>query len=253
MIGHISVGNARLALELAEVALESVSTDNFRQEALARIARFVGADASAFFSTEKPGHDISFTQIGCGAAPPNRYLQDCIGEISSDEFGRALRSKAIVDREAISADRRERLLAYREYLPSFGVKTYAMRAWITDCGIAWLTFGRTGHCDQRRFLTQATAVLDAIFPIIALGERAQSAKRLNGQAGLTPHHEIFTISEARVVDLLVKGFTNREIGTLLGISPNTVRNRVATAFKRVGATRRAELVCLLQCDARISV
>ena len=245
MAGHISVGNARLALELAEVALESVSTDTFRQEALARIARFVGADASSFFSTEKPGHDISFTMIGCGAAPSNRYLQDCIGEISSDEFGRALQPKAIVDREAISVDRRERLTVYREYLPSFGVKTFAMRAWTTDSGMAWMSFGRTGHCDQRRFLTQATAVLDAIFPTIALGERAQSR-----QAGLTPHHEIFTSSEARVVDLLVKGFTNREIGTLLGISPNTVRNRVATAFKRVGATRRAELVYLLQGDAR---
>jgi DNA-binding NarL/FixJ family response regulator len=32
---------------------------------------------------------------------------------------------------------------------------------------------------------------------------------------------------------------------LLGLSVNTVRNRVASAFKRMGASRRAELVYLL--------
>jgi DNA-binding CsgD family transcriptional regulator len=52
--------------------------------------------------------------------------------------------------------------------------------------------------------------------------------------------------EAKVVDLLERGLTNREIASLLGLSVNTVRNRVASAFKRVGASRRAELMYLLR-------
>jgi DNA-binding NarL/FixJ family response regulator len=58
--------------------------------------------------------------------------------------------------------------------------------------------------------------------------------------------ERLTACEAKVIGLLERGLTNREIAALLVLSVNTVRNRVASAFKRAGASRRAELVYLLR-------
>jgi DNA-binding NarL/FixJ family response regulator len=47
-----------------------------------------------------------------------------------------------------------------------------------------------------------------------------------------------------VLDLLQRGYTNREIASALGSSPNTVRNQLSSLFAKVGATTRAELVAL---------
>ena len=44
---------------------------------------------------------------------------------------------------------------------------------------------------------------------------------------------------------VVRGLTNPEIAHIQGLSVNTVRNRLAASFQKLGATRRAEAVSLL--------
>lgn len=51
-----------------------------------------------------------------------------------------------------------------------------------------------------------------------------------------------TPAERHVVDYVCLGYTNPEIAAALGISVNTVRNRLVLVFRKLGATTRAELV-----------
>lgn len=54
-----------------------------------------------------------------------------------------------------------------------------------------------------------------------------------------------TRQEQRVVHLVERGLTNPEIAALLGVSPNTVRNQMASVFTKLRVSRRAELVYIL--------
>lgn len=237
--------NAGLVLrDLAEIALESESLDVFRREALSRIAPFVGADYCSLHTVSNEAL-LSVTLFGADPAPLNAALQTVPAEVTRDEVYRTIEChKALRDTDVLPRSRREGLSFYR-YLASMHIKTYAMRAWLTGSGYTFLAIARTGNVDQRRFLARATSALDGFFPVLALGERAHApnptSRYCNGGSELAA----LTPAEARVVALLERGLTNREIGELLGISPNTVRNRVASAFRRVGASRRAELVYLL--------
>jgi DNA-binding CsgD family transcriptional regulator len=58
----------------------------------------------------------------------------------------------------------------------------------------------------------------------------------------------FAISNAehRVLALMERGLTNAEIGQVLGRSPNTVRNTLASAFRKLDVTRRSEAVYQLR-------
>lgn len=49
----------------------------------------------------------------------------------------------------------------------------------------------------------------------------------------------------KILDLLVLGRTNKEIARHLGISPNTVRNRLLEIFRSTGVSSRSELLSSL--------
>lgn len=48
--------------------------------------------------------------------------------------------------------------------------------------------------------------------------------------------------QARVVDLVLEGLSNREIAQRMGISPHTVCNHLKPVFLRYGVKSRAELI-----------
>jgi DNA-binding CsgD family transcriptional regulator len=51
-----------------------------------------------------------------------------------------------------------------------------------------------------------------------------------------------TTREREVLRLLMNGFTNAEIGAALGTSRHTVRNQLASIFRKLAVSTRAELV-----------
>lgn len=229
--------------DLAEIAVEADGIVAFRQSALERLVEFAGADAASYCSM-RPGMNLDAAQVG--AVTSIELFRQYIRDITAGELQRALAPKTHEDGDLIPAGRRDRLSVYREFLYPNSIRRYAIRAWRDDAGqYCWVTLARTGHCDWRGFMSRAAAVLDGALPLVVLGERAH--RRSAEEKSRVPEiATTFTPAEARVVDLLQRGLTNREIAAVLGLSPNTVRNRVASAFARVGATRRAELVYLLR-------
>jgi two-component system, NarL family, response regulator DevR len=65
----------------------------------------------------------------------------------------------------------------------------------------------------------------------------------SGAKGLTaPSVEALSGQERRVVSLVAEGKTNKEIASVLGLSPKTVRNYLANVFDKLQISRRAELI-----------
>jgi DNA-binding NarL/FixJ family response regulator len=241
---HGSNVHGALLRDLAEIAVEARGAEGFRQQTLDHLIRTVGADAGSYSSvgsgpTEYAG---ALAGIDLPAVEPGR----CLREIAPEEIRRAIAPRTLEDSDVLSAARQDRLSLYREFLPRFGVRRYAVRGWRSSDRICFVTIARSGPHDRRRFQAQTSAILDAVFPVIALGAQAHARAREATPGPPTDFRAALTTCEAKVVDLLERGLTNREIAALLGLSVNTVRNRVASAFKRVGASRRAELVYLLR-------
>jgi DNA-binding CsgD family transcriptional regulator len=237
-------GDVGLFRDLAEFAVEAEDCDAFRSQVLAKLIRTIGADTASFSCA---GADVmEFSATLAGTHHPATELRRCIEEISPLEIQRALALPTHEDSEVIAPGRRDQLSLYRDFLPDLGVNRFVARGWSADGRIYFVSLARTGPHDRRRFLTRAARILDGVFPIIALGERAQRGSALAPPCWRSERLAMFTSSERRVVEMLERGMTNREIASLLGLSPNTVRNRIASAFRRVGATRRAELVYLLR-------
>jgi DNA-binding CsgD family transcriptional regulator len=65
---------------------------------------------------------------------------------------------------------------------------------------------------------------------------------LNRQRRADPAFESLTEREREVVMLLVKGLTNGEIASVLGLSVETVRKHVSSALEKTGMKTRAGLV-----------
>jgi len=59
-----------------------------------------------------------------------------------------------------------------------------------------------------------------------------------------PGAESFTPSEKAVLTLIARGFTDSEIGNLVGISPNTVKAHVRHVLAKLNARNRAHAVAL---------
>jgi DNA-binding NarL/FixJ family response regulator len=51
--------------------------------------------------------------------------------------------------------------------------------------------------------------------------------------------------EAQVVDLVLRGYGNRDIGLALGIAPTTAKKHLSSIFNKVGVDSRAQLISRL--------
>jgi DNA-binding NarL/FixJ family response regulator len=54
-----------------------------------------------------------------------------------------------------------------------------------------------------------------------------------------------TTAQARVLDLLASGKTNREIADLLGLSEGTVKVHVTAIFRALGVSNRAQALVVM--------
>jgi DNA-binding CsgD family transcriptional regulator len=138
-----------------------------------------------------------------------------------------------------SRKRRDELALYRDFLQPRSAKDYVLRMWTGNDGVERLfvfAYGRFRNFN--RFVERALPLLDTVFPIVALAERAMGT-RMEGPGELAQDHGL-TDAECRTMQLVVRGLTNKEIGLVLGISPNTVRNQLAACFSKLDVSTRTE-------------
>jgi DNA-binding NarL/FixJ family response regulator len=80
---------------------------------------------------------------------------------------------------------------------------------------------------------------EAVFPIKLC---AELSTRLNESERTKTQSTLVTLHQQRIVTLVAKGLTNKEIASSLNLSEFTVRNHLHRIMGRVGARNRNEVI-----------
>jgi DNA-binding NarL/FixJ family response regulator len=67
----------------------------------------------------------------------------------------------------------------------------------------------------------------------------------DGMRGLPPHVVKLTPREREIIDAILSAASNRAIAARLGISEQSVKNRLTGLYKKLGVSNRVELVLVL--------
>ncbi len=147
---------------------------------------------------------------------------------------RTLEARGVAVDGGYTADEKRRSIFFSEFLAPAGIRTYV--SVLLRTGNASPTAMRMTR-DRTPFGADAIGLLCRLRSLLQLCEALFDA-RASVEIDLTAR-------QRAIVDYVAAGLTNREIAGILGISPNTVRNRLAEAFARLEVASRAELVAMV--------
>ncbi|WP_394940970.1 AAA family ATPase [Psychromicrobium sp. YIM B11713] len=132
---------------------------------------------------------------------------------------------------------------FREALELFSGSEISFEQARTELLFAeWLRKKRR-RLESRPYFSHAREVFTSlgVDPMI---ERAESGLELASNISRPKQQKTFdelTVQELRVARLAASGYTNRDIGTQLFISPRTVGHHLSSVFSKLGLSSRAEL------------
>jgi DNA-binding CsgD family transcriptional regulator len=232
-------------MELVDVLIEAAASEradssSFGAHVLEQCGRAIGFDvgyhARPAWSGPEPVIDAS---VGLSARRREQMIER--GAVYTSELmpvkvaalknGRGV----AIDSVVLGIDQRERCAYFLEVMnPDHGKHALFALGLFRGAIQSVTMMGRTG----RAFTDSEVAIAQKIVPILGLA--AAAASSLAGPAVVSQ----LSKNEASLVDYVALGFTNREIALALGISPNTVRNRLSALYTKVGAANRAELIAL---------
>jgi DNA-binding CsgD family transcriptional regulator len=237
----------RLTIEIAELALGASGWQPFSEGLVALLAARIGVDESAYFLAPTTFGRIHVASSVGQAAFLVKAMPDYMAEVMPSEIAAAMLPRTQLGDDIIGVARRQRLRLYTEYLRSRQIASYAIRMWRDRDNVHWFVAGVDRASQGPRFEARTLAALDGVFPVVAVSMRLHRVE--TSETGLSRElTEAFDItpSEHRVLELLERGLTNPEIAVALGISANTVRNLLVSAFRKLDVSRRAEAVFVLR-------
>jgi DNA-binding CsgD family transcriptional regulator len=124
---------------------------------------------------------------------------------------------------------------------------------------AVLLLAREGRA--RIFTGEEGEVMESAAPILALGltlhrrevvQPAPPAPPAPSPKPTAASRGPLTPRERSVVEYVALGLSTREIGLAMGTSPNTVRNQIASIFRKLSVASRAELVAVAIAEGIVS-
>ncbi len=228
-------GRFHLAREvngLIEEGEGSSSSDEFRQAALTRILRIVGAD-DGFFLAYTPDLLTRAPSLLREYSGSTVYQQNLT---RARQFA-AQRDGAFVDSAVYSRSEREALPIFRESLRPARVNS--LLAWSASfrgvpSGIVHVYRRGAG----REFLVED---LDRVRPVLRViaGLHASIEPRLVRLP--PPEGERLAPREVEVAALVARGYANLQIAMRLGVSAHTVRHQLEAIFRKLRVGNRTEL------------
>lgn len=149
------------------------------------------------------------------------------------------RKYPVLDSEFLSESRKDQLSLYHEQWRPLGLRALMQVGWKNRLGIYVLTFGRAGPL--ARFRRREMELLGRCLPQIRLAEALMS-HTVESSFECWAQGVGLSRREREIAELVARGLRNREIASVLGVSPFTVRNELVLAFRKAEVTTRAELV-----------
>jgi len=235
-MSYVSTGDYERILAIVAEAASGTSDAPLPVPVLEMIRELAGCDAAAFFdgSPWDPGRRIWVTDAGLP------WTEDERAVVATHRFDVPLYPSPVTLERAIRISDVMSQASYRnlELYQLAGRRhriEYGMDYWMQGTGkrARGLRFDNAAHdfSDRTR---------DAI-EVLGRHLRTVFARHDPG-AGLDVSAQFLTSREAEIVALVTRGRTNREIGSELAISPNTVRKHLENAYLRIGVHSRAEAV-----------
>jgi len=237
----------RMNRKLAVIAHEAPSAAEYRAEVLRELSAFLGADKAVCCHTVDGRHVSVVGWNHPQESGLSARLSTYAAELKHAELERALGAGAVMDDVLFDDRRKAELRLYTEHLARLGVRGFLIRLSLIRGRCQWYGLTRIGQ--QWRFADDERSKLDALAPVLQLGEIIHGAANPIADATVEEWlaaHGVRT-QEARAVLLLRRGLSNAEIAQALGKSVNTVRNQLAASYTKLGVSSRAELLWELGC------
>jgi DNA-binding CsgD family transcriptional regulator len=235
----------RLIADISEVALEVTGLKRFRRAVLPMLAHHFGADHATSVAMAA-GLLAGVTEWPLVAGAQEDRIAGFLLDIQPQEFTAALSLDVFRDDDVFSARRRREFSMFTEFLPSLSIRGSGGSAWTSGTAFSCYTLGIGGTSSLQRFFGRLAADLPLVRKVLATADRLH----MLGMATVSCDAPTFdglklTRAEREILALVQRGLTNPEIAQLRGMSKNTVRNRLSNAFAKMGVTRRAEAVFVL--------
>jgi DNA-binding CsgD family transcriptional regulator len=238
----------KLLSDCAELALHAATGQAFHDAFLRSATRCVGA-AGGYIVTLSEREIIDASSNLDESRSFAAAIATNAAAMSPREMTSSFSRGSLSTDDVFSAQRCDQLEFFRSYLPRLGVGKGIFRLWYDRDRVHFLTLFCSQYGNYRRFRERGLPALDRLWPVLAIAERLvqqPAASRPDAELRTDLMYRFkLTAAEYDTMSLVLRGLTNPEIAQVSGISVNTVRNRLAVCFPKIGASRRAEAVLLL--------
>ncbi len=213
--------------------------DQFHGAILDWLTASIGCDSALFMPA--PDRKIRPVERNKGAFV-QRFLdgaqryQTCLKK----SIGALKRDGLFVDVDVYSNDERENLPFYAEVIRPQGISSQlVMGIWFQRRHRGTLHLCRHGLVSP--FRSSAIRHVSAAIPAIGLIDAAA----VTVMAPTAPHDIGLSTRERKVAELAGRGLQTKEIASLLGTRPATVRNQLHAIFRKLDVSNRTELAFVL--------
>jgi len=215
-----------------ELAQESSSPFEFEHATLGALHAAIGFDSAFFFTADAVPTALGLPSEFATAVTTSKTAARYEREMLPVKAAAIAKNGVAIDTDVLGNSRRE-CAYFRDFAAKVG-GSHSLMAFLRLRGevIATVMLGR----NARSFRTSEVDAVETLLPSLAVARASFGLPRRTSElAALSPR-------ERELVQYLSLGYTNREIAVACGTSPNTVRNQLASAFSKLGASTRAEAV-----------
>ena len=239
-----------LLSDCAELALHAGSGKTFNDEFLRLASLSFGAAGGCMATLLIEGGACNPTNNVDDASSFEAAMVTHAGELAPREIALQLSNVTFAADDIFSAQRLDELNLFRNYLPKLGLTKGISRVWFDRDRFHFISMSCSTRADYRKFRTRVIPAMDRVFPVLAVAQRLVQSGSSSADADAVLPADLarefkLTPAQRDTLSLVLRGLTNPEIARVLGLSVNTVRNRLAVCFEKLGVSRRTEALFIL--------